>query len=257
MGRGRPVFFFFFSSSTQSSAQRKWRRQSPSPPPPLCQVHTRTQHLHLPYTSFTVTEVISQTNTSYLALGWAHTHTHRNTTAGSLLHTNTLLFVFRQRLCFCSFVMIPQKTSVAEREVLTRIWLAIGSQKKKGTSIILLLSPFLTHSVISPLLNHPHPPNSLALVEVQYLWAASHLVLCAEVQCQCLVWADDHSAGASERLRQRAPTMASVTEGLLLFVAVCFLGSISVLLQVGLVRRISFCCRHLKGWWLSHKATVS
>lgn len=56
--------------------------------------------LHLLHTSLTLREAISQTNTCYLALGcartWVQTHTH--TMAGPLLHANTLLFVFRQRL---------------------------------------------------------------------------------------------------------------------------------------------------------------
>lgn len=50
----------------------------------------------------------------------AHTHAPNHNGRLSLTHKHTPL-CFQTKACFCSFVMIPQKTSLAEREVLTGI----------------------------------------------------------------------------------------------------------------------------------------
>lgn len=130
----------------------------------ITDTHTQNQQrLHLLHTSLAVGEVISQTNTCYLFLACAHTwvrthkrahrHTHTTTMAGSLTHKHTPL-CFQTKACFWSFVMIPQKTPKAEREVLTGIWLVIGW---KRTNIVLLLSPPLSLSHLSSTL---HPSSS-------------------------------------------------------------------------------------------------
>ena len=115
------VFFCFFSP-TQSSAQRKWRRHLHT-----YTLYAHTQRPHLLHTSLTLSKVISQPNTCYVTLWCAHTHAHTLQSQWQA-HKHTRL-CFPTKACFCSFVMISQKTSLAEREVLTGIWLVIGEQK--------------------------------------------------------------------------------------------------------------------------------
>ena len=90
-------------------------------------LYAHTQRLHLLHTSLTLSKVISQTNTCYVTLWCAHTHAYTLQSQWQA-HKHTRL-CFPTKACFCSFVMISQKTSLAEREVLTGIWLVIGEQK--------------------------------------------------------------------------------------------------------------------------------
>ncbi len=116
MSRGHLLFFL------QPNFKHKGKRRRQSRTHTLS--HTHTHRLRLLHSSLTVREVISQTNTSYLALALTHIQCHHNGRR-SLSHKHTGL-CFQTKARSCSFVMLPHKTSSAERKVLTGICLVIG-----------------------------------------------------------------------------------------------------------------------------------
>lgn len=91
----RLLFFFFFTQHKGNEGDNSKHT--------LSNTHNCTQRQHPLHSSLTVREVISQSNTCYLTLAhsWIHAHPHihcNHMGKRSLSHTNTLAFVFRQRL---------------------------------------------------------------------------------------------------------------------------------------------------------------
>lgn len=104
---------FFCPFSTQS----KWGRHYNN-----CICCTLLLHLQKQFLRLADRHAFSLTQTNTLTHTIAHNQCN---TIGPLSNKHTLL-CFQTKPCFCSFVMIPQKMSTKEREVLARMTVVIG-----------------------------------------------------------------------------------------------------------------------------------